>query len=173
MSNKNKIVVFEHGIAKILITDDIAPWLSKEDNETVFINPDMSYAKGTPPELWEAIDGKLVAMTDKDQIARRLNILHTDSEITIRSNEKFVDSLLIADAENKDAINALNINMLVSISKLEARLLDDNKLLDNKLNDSIMELKIDYQNKIEQLNKRWIIITIISAVLYGIKEFLL
>jgi hypothetical protein len=174
MSYKNRIVVFQNNIARVQITDDITPWLDKEDKKTIFVNPDMSKARGFPPELWEVVDGEIVGMTDETQIERRLKILHTDSEISIRpKDEKLIDSLLLADAENRDALSMYKYQNDEAVSRLEDRMMLDIRYLNDKFEAKIQDVVQESDKKLKELNKRWVIITIISCVLYAIKEIYL
>lgn len=157
---KHRIVTFTDGVARVQITDDFTPWLEKEDNKTVFINPDMRYAKGFPPELWEVRDGKIYGM-DSEKAEERIHTLHLQAESRQPEIQDAVKKLFQTFDRKLDVVKE-SLEEEVAL-----RINDDNYLLN--------KTQIDLMTQINLLDKKWssrfVALIVVLVIIEGIRLF--
>jgi hypothetical protein len=107
---KNKVVVFnkDTGGAKVFVTDNPDD-VTISENETKFINPDLSFVSDISPELWNLEGDKIVPLFDAEAIRQRM------ASIGVRS---FTN---MADAEIKKNVHKL-VDIPERVDSLESAL---------------------------------------------------
>jgi hypothetical protein len=152
---KHKIVKFTNGLARVLITDDMTPYLPLEDNKNLFINPDLKYVRGVSPELWTVKDGIIWPM-EGEALETRLSIVKVQPEAVVPPTKHLTDLLLKLDVYKSESVQE-NSNLLLK--------------LDDYRNESVKELKIalelnrsDNKEALNQLNMKWRFAATVSIV---------
>lgn len=84
---KTKIVLFQDGYARILVNPDHDTLQNIfQSGLPYFTNPDLSNVAFTSPEYWKIEQGKIVAMTPKEQELR-----NKDPELQVPHNPIFIE----------------------------------------------------------------------------------